>query len=454
MRQHRFLSPLFLPVYSFAATIFVGAVILYLDISQNVAVTQGKLAFVDALFTATSAVCVTGLTVVDTGSVYSRFGQWVVLALIQLGGLGIMTYSSLIFYLWRHRVSLVDKLAVGQALMHDPSFHLGRFLLRLVRTILCIELGCAVLLYWSDPQGMGVFGALFHAVSAFCNAGFGLKPDNMVGWRDNAGINLVIMFLIVSGGIGFSVMDELLGVARKRVAGVQHRPLSRHTRLVLTTSFFLIMAGAAAIWVAEYCSAYTGLTPAGLVLPALFQSVTCRTAGFNTLDIAAMTDFSLMIMICLMFIGGSPGSCAGGIKTTSYRVLAGFVGAQLRGRRQNVLLGRAVDGPTLSKALTLFLFATLAVLWGTMVLSVTEGGFAPHAQGRFEMLDLLFEVTSAFGTVGLTTGVTPLLSVPGKLTITLLMFVGRIGPLWLLTSLQQLQQEPKFRWPEGEFPIG
>ena len=190
------------------------------------------------------------------------------------------------------------------------------------------------------------------------------------------------------------------------------------------------------------------------MLPAFFQSVTCRTAGFNTMDIARLTDFTLMVMICLMFVGGSPGSCAGGIKTTSFRVLAGFVEMQLRGRRQNVLLGRAVDAPTQAKALTLFLFAIIVVTVGTMVLSLTEGGISPHTHGRFEQLDLMFEVVSAFGTVGLTTGVTPHLSVPGKILITLLMFIGRIGPIWLLATLQHLQGEPKFRWPEVDYPIG
>ena len=454
MLHRRLLSPLILPVYSFAATILAGAALLYMGVSHAPSVGEEGLSFVDALFTATSAVCVTGLTVVDTGSTFSQTGQWIILLLIQLGGLGIMTYSSLLLFLLRRRVSLTDRLAVGQALMHDASFHLGRFLYRLVRTIVCIELAAACLLYIFAPTGMGAFGALFHAVSAFCNAGFGLRPDNLMPWQEHTGVSLVIMFLIVVGGIGFSVIDELLGAARTKLSGKPYRPLSRHTRLVLSTTAFLIVVGAALIWLAEYFSDYTGLTPTGLVLPAFFQSVTCRTAGFNTMDISRLTDFTLMVMICLMFVGGSPGSCAGGIKTTSFRVLAGFVEAQLRGRRQNVLLGRAVDAATQSKALTLFLFAIIVVTVGTMVLSLTEGGMAPHTHTRFQQLDLMFEVVSAFGTVGLTTGVTPHLSVPGKLLITLLMFIGRIGPVWLLATLQHLQSEPKFRWPEVDYPIG
>lgn len=445
MAYHKHFGPLALPVLSFAAVILAGAVLLTLE-----ACGTGKaVSFVDALFTATSAVCVTGLAVVDTGATYSTMGQMVILALIQLGGLGITTYSSLIFFLWRRRVSITDRLAVGQALLHDPSFHLGTFLQRVVVVVLCIEFSGAAALFIFGEGRIDVYAAIFHAISAFCNAGFGLMPDNLVSFRDNVGVNATIMLLIIFGGLGFSVLDECLSALRDRSVR-----LSRHSRLVLRTSVLLIVGGAAAIWCIEAWRSGNGMSRADLVLPALFQSVSARTAGFNTIDLGAVTHTTLLVIIFLMFVGGSPGSCAGGIKTTTFRVLAGFVTAQFKGRRQIILMDRAVDRATIEKALTLFLFATLTVVGGVTILTLTTDAVVDPSAPRFDFIDLLFETVSAFGTVGLSTGVTPHLTTGGKLCITLIMFVGRLGPLWLLTTLQSLQTEPKYRWPEMDMPIG
>lgn len=445
MAYHKHFGPLALPVLSFASVILVGALILASPVSS-----QGEsVAFVDALFTATSAVCVTGLSVVDTGTSFSLFGQIVILVLIQLGGLGITTYTSLIFFLWRRRVSITDKLAVGQALLHDPSFDLGTFLQRVVSVVLCIELTGAALLIVTSHGRMDWFSALFHAISAFCNAGFSLFTNNLMGFRDNLGVNLVIMSLIILGGIGFSVLDECLIAVRHR-----RKKLSRHARLVLSTSAMLVLGGAATLWLIEITRHAAQVAPVDLLLPALFQSVSARTAGFNTINFALVSDAGLLIIIFLMFIGGSPGSCAGGIKTTTFRLLCGFVTAQFKGRTQIVLMDRAVDISSRNKALTLFLFSTLTVVAGVTVLTLTSDASSLGSEGQFTFMDLLFETVSAFGTVGLSTGVTPYLSVSGKLCITLIMFVGRLGPMWLLTTLQSLQTEPKYRWPETDMPIG
>jgi len=439
--------PFFLPVGTFMLAILAGTVLL----RATTVLPQG-LPWTDALFMATSAVCVTGLATVDTGTAFSPEGHWVLMGLFQLGGLGIMTYTSLVFYLWRRRVSLTDRLAVGQALLQDPSFHLGRFLIRVVRTVLIIELAGAVLIYVLAPEGMGVFGALFHAVSAFCNAGFSLFPDSLMQWQGAVGMNIVFMLLITFGGVGFAVLDECLLLARGVRFG--RRGLSYPSRVVLGTSALFTFGGAVLIFVSELAGGTQGHSVADTALGALFQSVSCRTAGFNTLDIGNMTNVSLLIMMLLMFVGGSPGSCAGGIKTTTVRVLWAFMLAQFRGRGQTVVAGRAVPAENLKKAFALFFCASCAVLLAVLFLSVSEGGNLPHREVRGQLADYLFEAISAFGTVGLSTGITPALSPPGKICLAVLMFVGRIGPIWLLTLLQHMQTETRYRWPEGDMPVG
>ncbi len=445
--RRKYLSPFVLPVAAFGLTILLGGVLL----RATTTLPEG-LPWVDALFMATSAVCVTGLATVDTGTAFSREGHWVLMALIQLGGLGIMTYSSLTFYLWRRRVSLTDRLAVGQVLLHDPSFHLGWFLTRMLRTVLVIELGGALCLYLFAPREMDVFNALFHAISAFCNAGFALFPDSLMQWNANVGVNVVVMLLITLGGVGFAVLDECLLLLR----GIRLNPrgLSYPARVVLGTSAVLTLGGAILIFAAELQGGAVQDDVWSSALAALFQSVTCRTAGFNTLDIGGMTNVALLIMMFLMFVGGSPGSCTGGLKTTSLRVLLAFMVSQFKGRDQVVVGGRAVSSDTLSKTFALFFTATGCVLAVTLLLSITEGAGMPHREVRGQLMDYLFESISAFATVGLSTGLTPTLSVPGKLALTFLMFLGRIGPIWMLTMLQHMQSETRYRWPSSDLPVG
>ncbi|QAZ65788.1 TrkH family potassium uptake protein [Solidesulfovibrio carbinolicus] len=450
-------TPLALPIHFFAAAIFLGAGLL----CQPISCVGEPVSFLDALFTATSAACVTGLTVVDTGTAYSRFGQTVILALIQLGGLGIMTFSTLIFYLWRRRVSLADHIAVGQSLLHDASFHLGRFLVRMAAVTAFIEAVGAIALYAFDPAGFGPFSAVFHSISAFCNAGFGLRPDNLVAYAGNPGVNCVIMWLIVSGGLGFAVLIEGYRVVKDRlvilVTAPGRRPLalSWQARTIFGVSAFLIFAGAAMIACGEFLGGrYGELSLLDKAMAALFQSVTCRTAGFNTIDIGRMADASLVIMILLMFIGGSPGSCAGGIKTTTFRVLVAFGRAKMFGRKQSVVGRYAVDDGTVDRAVTLTIFALVLVLASVLLMCFTEGAVAPHVEAGGRFLEILFEVVSAFGTVGLTTGITASLTPAGKLVIIMLMFVGRLGPILFLSVLQGFEEPRRYRWPEQGMMIG
>lgn len=453
MTYKKLLAPLALPIYFFAGAILLGAGLL----CHQVSCTETPVSFLDALFTATSAACVTGLAVVDTGSTFTRFGHSVILSLIQLGGLGIMTFTSLIFYLWRRRVSLVDRIAVGQSLLHDASFQLGRFLIRMVAITALIEATGAAALLVLDPDGFSIYSAVFHAVSAFCNAGFSLRPDNLAGYVADPGVNIVIMWLIVCGGLGFGVLLEGGMTLRDRLLRPKpaRRRLGWHARTVLAVTAFLIVAGAAMIFIAEFLTdRYPDLSMGGRVLAAFFQSVTCRTAGFNTLDIGRMTDASLAIMILLMFVGGSPGSCAGGIKTTTFRVLVAFGAARTLGRRQAVIGRFAVDDDAIDRSVTLTIFAAALVLGSVLLMCFTEGAVAPHVESGGRFLEILFEVVSAFGTVGLSTGITPQLSPPGKLIITMLMFVGRLGPVLFLSVLQGLHDPPRYRWPEQGMMIG
>jgi len=443
---HKFVSPAVLPVYFFAATILLGGVLLHLPVSLN----GVELGWIDAMFTSVSAACVTGLVVVDTGTVFSTFGQTVLVVLIQIGGLGVMTYTSLVFYLWRRRVSLTDRIAVGQSLQGDPSFKLGRFLVQLFVVCFGIEAVGALGLYALSQGEIGWYSAFFHSVSAFCNAGFSLYPDSLMRFAGNLSINLVFMLLIFLGGIGFYVLVEFPGsfglLRRRSLRGA----LSWQSSLVMRTSLWLILIGWLFFFLIE--QRQDGLATA--LLQSLFQSVTARTAGFNTMDIGIMTDTSLFIMILLMVIGGSPGSCAGGIKTTTLRVLFGFAVSQIKGRDQVVVEGYGVDASTVNKAMTLVIFAFVLIMGSVFVLTVTEGANLPHHLVRGKFMELFFEASSAFGTVGLSTGLTSRLSIPGKFVIMILMFVGRLGPIVFLTMLQSWQTREHFRRSEKSMLIG
>lgn len=439
-------APISLPILCFMAAILSGAILLHSSFSCQ----GGRVSFLDALFTATSAVCVTGLAVVDTGTTYSRTGHTVILLLIQMGGLGIMSFSSLAFYLLQKKVSLTDKIAVGQSLLNNASFHLGRFLVQIAAVTLLIELSGALLLFCSDPQGFTPFSALFHAVSAFCNAGFSLNSDNLMRWQGSWCINLIFMLLIILGGLGFSVIIEsaafLLGTLRRNRMPLQD---SWHIGIVLKTSLFLIAAGTIFIYFAEFVFFKPYLPQDKALLTSLFQSVTCRTAGFNTLNIAAMTDGALLFMILLMFIGGAPGSCAGGIKVTTFRVLHSFIVAQTKGRHQTVIGRYAVDKESVNSTLTLLFFSVAIIFFSVIALNFTEGRAAHN-----KSMAIFFEVVSAFGTVGLSADLTPTLSSGGKIIIICLMFIGRLGPLVLLSSVQSFGTKLLFSRPEEKLSIG
>ncbi len=450
--MQRHINPLLFPILFFGLTILAGGALLHMDISA----TGARISWVDSLFTATSATCVTGLAVVDTGTAFTHFGQMVILALIQVGGLGIMTLASLALFLMRRRVSLFDRIAVGQNLLHDSSFHLGRFLVSIVLLTMAVELAGALLLRLFLPNGISLYSALFHSVSAFCNAGFSLYPDSLSRWRDNLPVNLVFMALIVLGGIGFSVLVESGSWLMKLCRGCRgRRPrLTWYTRVVLSTSAMLIVGGALALLLSEYVGYHRPVTLRTAVIASFFQSVTCRTAGFNTVQIGSMTDVSLLIMMFLMWVGGAPGSTAGGVKVTTLRVVAAFFRARTLGRRQSVVGSIAASRGTENQALVLVLFSLVLIGLAVFILLVTEGGDIPHSASHGLFLEIAFEVISAFGTVGLSAGLTPNLTVTGKCIIMILMFIGRLGPLIFIAVLQEFQREEIVFRPEGDMLIG
>lgn len=439
-------SPEGLLAGSFAALIAAGAMLLWLPFSHH-----GAVGPLEALFTSTSAVCVTGLAVVDTGTAFTPAGQLVILLLIQMGGLGVMTFAALAYQLMGRRLSLRAHAALADALVQrDVAGELGETFRGILRTVLVLEgIGAAALFVGLAPRfgaGHAAWSSLFHSVSAFCNAGFSLYPDSLVSLRGNLLVVGAVAALIVLGGIGHPVLREVWRTLRAAPDGcVRSRfaALSLHSRVALLTSAALLVGGAAAILT-------LGLTPdesgAGTIGAAVFQSVTARTAGFNTVDFGRVPVSTLVLVIGLMFVGGSPGSCAGGVKTTTLVVWGARFLAAVRGEKQARVLGRHIPGDVVRKTMLLL---DLAVLWnvlGLFVLLQTEGSTAG-------LVEVLFEQVSAFGTVGLSTGLTPRVSDPGRIWLVATMFVGRVGPLTVVLWITA-RRKPGVQYPDGRLMIG
>ncbi|EHS56298.1 TrkH family potassium uptake protein [Paenibacillus sp. Aloe-11] len=437
------LSPPRIFVAGFAVIILIGSLLLMLPISN----TTGKpLVFIDALFTAASATCVTGLVVKDTGTFFTTFGQVVIAALIQVGGLGFMTMATLIALVFKRRISLRERLILQEAMNQTSVEGIVGLIRKVLLYSLVIEGVCATIfaVRWSFdmPVGRAIYFGIWHAISMFNNAGFDLFGHfrSLTGYVYDPVVNFTAMFLIISGGIGFVVMSDLAEY-RKR------QRLTLHTKVVLSMTAALIVVGTLVIFVFEFTNPQTlgSLDWGGKLLGSLFQSVTPRTAGANTLDIASLRQATQFFIIILMFIGASPGSTGGGIKTTTFALLVGAVFSMLRGREDIVLFKYRLAQARIYKALTITLLGLLFVIGVTMILSATED---------HHFLMILFETVSAFGTVGLSMGLTPDLTVVGKLVITLTMFAGRLGPLTLAYALGPKKGKELYRHPEGKMIIG
>lgn len=448
------LRPPRLIALSFVLTACVGGLLLTLP-----AASHGRpLSTLDALFTATSAVCVTGLTLVDIGTRLTLFGQLVVLVLIQLGGLGIMTFSVLFMYSVTKRFSIRGRELLEETLSQRPLRQMGSLLKHVFVWTFVVEAVGALLLgyrFWQQYPGLrAVYHGVFHAVSAFCNAGFGLYADSFRSYASDPLVNLIVMSLIVLGGLGFIVLFDLANGIRFG-AGKRRQAISLHTRLVLVTTAGLIAFGFAAFLTIESFNSLEGLPWPTRLLVSLFQSVTCRTAGFSTVDTGSLAHATLLVLMGLMFIGASPGSTGGGIKTSTFALQVALVVARFRGSEDVNCCHRRVPANLLAKAFALAVFGVVTVGMFGLLLSITELGVSPFSRSTERALPVLFETVSAFGTVGLSTGLTPHLSMVGKVLIVLLMLIGRVGPLTLAIALGRGERRPAgFRYAQECVLVG
>jgi len=445
--------PARLLVVGFAGAIVVGGVLLALPVASK----GPPVAFLDALFMAASAVCVTGLAVVDPGSTFSGFGQAVLLGLVQIGGLGITTLSTALLLLIGQDVSFSSHDAVQDSFAASHRLGLGALLRLVFLWTLTIEALGAVALFLTEsqrlPPGDAIWFSVFHAVSAFCNAGFGLRPDNLMSDRANAGIVLPISVLVILGGLGFMVLVELTRWSRRRLRR-QRTPLSLHTKVALAMTGALLLVGMAGFLLLERANLLVGMEVEEALLAAWFASVTPRTAGFNTVDYGQVTAATLYFTIVLMLIGGCPGSTAGGVKATTLGVLLALARARYRGERDVPLFNRSVPEANLAKATSVVALAFVIILLGAILLSALQVSGQFHPRTVEWSLGLMFEVVSALGTAGLSTGITPQLNDGGKMFIMLLMFVGRLGPLTVAVAIAQRKPRPAVAYAEEQVMIG
>jgi len=407
----------------------------------------------DALFTATSAVCVTGLTVQDTANFFTGFGQGVILILIQLGALGYMTFASLLVMLLGRGMSIKGRILVQQQVSGTRSTKLSTFLLRVALFTGALEIIGAGLLFWRfrsilENTSDALYFGVFHSISAFCNAGFDVFGGgvSLTPVREDPVTVLTFAMLIILGGLGYIVLNDGYEYARARLKRKKYR-VSVHTKIVLRMSLVLLLAGTAAFFFAESGNPRTlsGMSFPHKLLNSFFISVTPRTAGFNMVDTAGLINFSLILTIILMFIGASPGGTGGGIKTTTVAVLFGNISSIIKEERDVAMFKRRIAISTVKNSVAIFSISVAFIVGVVLLLTV----FEPHS-----VESIIFEATSAFGTVGLSRGITPELSDTGKLLITLSMFFGRLGPLAVVSAVLRRKSKPLYRYPEQDVAVG
>jgi len=438
-------------ILSFLSVIIIGTVLLSLPIATNA---EGELSLVDSLFTATSATCVTGLIVQDTGIYFSSFGKWVIFALFQIGGLGIMTFSTLFAVLLGRKIGFNETDVIKRTLYGQNVLGFRKLLKYIILIALGIEAFGAVILFfrWKAVTQWSVVetiqNALFHSVSGFCNAGFSLFKSNLMQFQNDPVTNLTMIFLIVAGGIGFIVIMDLAGLLFRK--GVRKK-INLHTKTVLTMTLILILSGAIMLFVFEKDNTMAGMSLGERILASGFQSVTARTAGFNTLPIGKIAVPSLMFIVFLMFVGASPGSTGGGIKTTTFAVLGAAIVGMIKNRRRVMIFGRSVPKKIIREVIVIFFLALSWVFLVTIIISFSEG-ITKNPDGTLSKT--LFEVVSAFGTVGLSTGITAGLNSFSKVCLALTMFAGRVGPLTLALALAFHERKDNYYFPEEDLMVG
>lgn len=404
----------------FLFLVLAGSILLSLPISS---VAGDYQSFIDSFFMVTSAITTTGLVVVDVGSFYSLFGQIVLLIFIQIGGLGYMIFFALIVIGFGKRLSFGSKILLRESMSYPETMDTLKFFRIVILFTAVIEIIGSVVLsvYWIyfNPINSPIYSAIFHSISAFNTAGFSTFYDSMMFFRHSILINTVLGILTIAGAIGFFVLHDLYMLCKKKIIGEYPRRLSTHSKLALTLTFTLIFGGTVIIFLAE-----NGLSLPNFFknfLESSFQAISASTTtGFNSVNIGAMAPLSFLIIIFLMFVGSSPGGTGGGIKTTTFGSLLAFIVYMVTSKDEVIIFNKRINFSVIHKAFAIFLIASFLVTVVTVVLMITE---------KFSFLELMFETVSAFGTVGLSTGITPELSVIGKALISFTMLIGRIGPL-------------------------
>jgi trk system potassium uptake protein TrkH len=428
----------------FAGIILAGSALLMLPISWA---GQEPLRYIDALFTSTSAVCVTGLTAVDTAS-YTRFGQTVIALLIQFGGLGIITFATIYVALPKKKISVINRNMIKDFYIEEVEYNPKEIVKHILITTLVIE-GAGSLLLYCRFSGLkdGLFVSVFHSISAFCNAGFSTFSDNLEGYVGDPLVNIVIMLLIILGGIGFLVIRELIKLAKG-----EKRRLSTHSRIAISMTAILVLGGAVIFFSLESNHAFRDMPLGTKILASFFQSVTPRTAGFDSVVQSRFSNASVLVTMLLMFIGACPGSTGGGIKATTFFVL---VMAALRGTDSDGRLNirkRSISSETILKAVGIVGKGILIVGIATVSILIFERNVVIH--GSVGIITVLFEVISAFGTVGLSLGITSSLIPASKMVIILTMFAGRVGLFAMTLPNGRRQLARSVHLPEADVMVG
>lgn len=466
------LDPARLVVLSFALVIGAGTLLLMLPMASR---TGEPLRALDAFFTATSATCVTGLAIHDTSARFSVFGQLVILGCIQVGGLGLMTLTTVFLVATGRRLRIADRIALQESLYHSPTGKLSTLILYIAGATFLTELvGAMALAWWWLRRGVygdvgeALYSGVFHAVSAFCNAGFALFPDNLIQFRDDPVVVGIISALIIAGGLGFLVGLDVMEYVqqryllhlwpvemRERLKAIRPCPrLSLHTKFVLVVTAALLFVGTVSYYYLERQLAFAGMSDREAWLNAWFCSVTARTAGFNTVDYLRVSAPGLLCTMVLMFIGASPGSTGGGVKTSTFGLLITFALYRWRGHGAPHAFRRAIPQEAAERATAVVVTAVAVVVLGASFLMAVEARDARVAESQARFLPVMFETFSAFGTVGLSMGMTGHLTDMGKLIVSVLMFIGRIGPLTIALAIGSRRVKTMYVYAEENVMVG
>lgn len=444
------LKPQTLLVLGFLLVILLGAVLLTFEFASK----TSSLNFIDALFMAASATCVTGLAVVDIGTTLSFAGQIIILLLIQIGGLGVMTFSTFLLLLIRGRFGIASRELIQETLTYFDNIEIASLLKTVFSFAFVTEFIGAVLLSirfaFDMPLTDAIYSGIFHSISAFCNAGFSIYSDSLMKYQSDVFVNFVFIGLIILGGIGFIVAFEVKNQFKKKLSW---HNFSLHSKIVLSFTPILIIAGFFFIFFLEFNHSMKELDFGTKILASLFQSVTSRTAGFNTVDISNISISSIVIISMLMFIGASSASCGGGIKTSTFVVVLSYIKARINSSNNVNLFYSSIPQNIVVKSILIFSFSFFTIVLFSFLLAVVElQGGSLYEEGTI-YIQLVFETVSAFGTVGLSTGITPSLSDIGKLLVSVLMFIGRLGPI-TIALVMGTKENIEIKYAEDKIIVG